>query len=929
MGSFISKTIEAMSKLIKSWVTIAALALLPLAAYCQVRPGNLRCEYKIDPAGVQTSRPHLKWEITSPEKNVLQTAYRVIVSESPSRLQSGTGEVWDSRKVLSGGSIQISYAGSALQSTHTYYWKVMVWDNRGDSAWSAPASWQMGLLTPADWKGATWIAYNKMTDSARILPGHGHDIQPALTDTLPLLRKEFRIDKQVKKATVFISGVGQFELHVNGHKVGDHFLDPSWTQYEKEAAYVTFDVTSQLTQGDNVIGAMLGNGFYFIPGDPTRYKKLMVQYGYPAMICRLKITYNDGTSENIISNGNWKAAPGPILFSSEYGGEDYDATREIRGWDSPGLNTSGWKNAVVTQGPSHLEGMIEDPVRIMDRFSAKKIYQVPSGAWVYDLGQNAAGIPAITVRGKKGDTIRITPAEIVEGNGEISQKGSGGPSYFTYILKGAGDETWQPRFSYYGFRYLQVEGGVPAGKPNPSHLPVIEQAQGLHIRNSAETVGTFWCSDTLFNRIFTLIDWSIKSNMTSLFTDCPHREKLGWLEEAHLMGSSIHYNYDIANLNRRTIFNMEDAQTSDGLVPDIAPEYVWFNGGFRDSPEWGSSSVLVPWYTYQWYGDLRVLRQSYSMMKRYIDYLGSKAQDHILSYGLGDWFDIGPRRPGVSQLTPLGLTATAMYYYDLTTFAKTAGLLGNRADSISYSRLASEVRNAFNRKYYNPATHEYATGSQTSNAMAVYMDLVDPKNRRAVVDNIVKDIRAKGNSLSSGDVGYRYLLQVLESAGRSDVIYEMNNREDVPGYGYQLAHGATALTESWQAFPSVSNDHLMLGHLMEWFYSGLAGIKQTDQSVGYHHIEIAPQPVGSIHSCKASFMSPYGKISSSWEKSRNTFTLRVHIPANTTASIVLPASHDQTVLEDGKTVPAARVSKRGEGKASIQIGSGDYTFLVK
>lgn len=916
--------------MIKPYVVILGFCMLPLATFSQaLHLHNLRCEYKVNPLGIQTARPHLKWEIESDRKNVLQSGYRVIVSDNPSDLQQGRGNIWDSRKVLSGASIQVPYAGSPLNSTQTYYWKVMVWDNQGDSAWSATASWQMGLLKPDDWKGASWIGFRKMPDSARSLPARDHKIHPIINDTLPLLRKEFIVGKKVKAATVFISGLGQFELHLNGHKVGDHFLDPSWTQYEKEATYVTFDITHQLTDGNNAIGVMLGNGFYFIPGTPQRYRKLMVQYGYPAMICRVKISYTDGTSDDIISDNSWKVAPGPIVFSSAYGGEDYDATKEIPGWDRPDFNAESWSHAVVTDGAPKLVGMIEDPIRVFDHFHPQKKYEVKPGAWIYDLGQNASGIPRITVRGTKGDTIRITPAEIVDKNGMISQRGSGGPSFFTYILKGEGNETWQPRFSYYGFRYLEITGGAPEGKKNPSNLPVIKSVEGLHTRNSAESIGTFSCSDTLFNRIFTLINWSIKSNMTSLFTDCPHREKLGWLEEAHLMGSSVHYNFDIANLNRRTILNMEEAQTPNGLVPDIAPEYVRFNGGFRDSPEWGSSSVLVPWYTYKWYGDLRVLHQSYSMMKRYIDYLGDKAEDHILAYGLSDWFDIGPGAPGVAQLTPMGVTGTAIYYYDLTVFSQVAGLLHRKTDSIRYAALATEVRKAFNKKFYHPQTHQYATGSQTANAMAVYMNLVEPQDRALVVDNIVKDIRSKGNSLTSGDIGYRYLLQVLETAGRSDVIYAMNNRKDVPGYGYQLAHGATALTESWQAFANVSNNHFMLGHLMEWFYSGLAGIRQSDQSIGYHHIEIAPAPVGNIRNCEASFKSPYGEISSSWERNGSAFRLRVHIPANTTASVLIPANRGQVVLEGGKPIDPKMESGYENGKIRLRMGSGNYAFELK
>lgn len=911
----------------KSALTAAFYFLFPILAFSQpIQISNLRCEYKANPLGIQSMHPRLKWEISSDGKNILQTAYRIIVSDRREDLERGIGNLWDSRKISSDASIQVPYAGTPLLSAKIYYWKVMVWDNQGDSAWSDPANWQMGLLQKADWKGAHWIGYRSMPAEDRILPATTGVTHRLATDTLPLMRKDFNLAGQVKRATIFISGLGQFALYLNGNKVGKDFLTPSWTQYEKEASYMTYDVTSELQQGKNAVGVMLGNGFYFIPAKAKRYRKLLVQYGYPIMICRIKIEYTDGSSQDIVSNESWKATPGPITFSSIYGGEDYNANLEIPGWNSPGYNASGWENAVLTDGPGKLRAQIEDPIRILDKFSPKRIYRTGPNTWVYDLGQNASGIPRITVRGSKGDSVKITPAEIVDAEGRISQRASGSPSFFTYILKGVGTEHWQPLFSYYGFRYLQVTGAVPKGESDPSNLPVIESLQGLHTRNAAGVAGTFSCSDTLFNRIFKLINWSIKSNMVSLFTDCPHREKLGWLEEAHLMGSSIHYNFDIANLNRRTILNMEDAQAPDGLVPDIAPEYVKFSGGFRDSPEWGSSSVLLPWYTYQWYGDTGMLKQAYPMMKRYIDYLGKKADNHILAYGLGDWFDIGPKRPGVSQLTPLGVTATAIYYYDLTIFTHIARLLHHTGDAAQYAKLAKRVRKAFNKKYFNKQTHQYATGSQTSNAMAVYMGLVHPKDSAAVIDNIVDNLRSSGYQLSAGDVGYRYLLQVLELSDRPDVIYAMNNRTDVPGYGYQLARGATALTESWQALPSVSNNHLMLGHLMEWFYSGLAGIRQQKGSVAYHHIEIAPQPVGDIDSCRARFHCPYGTISSQWKRSGAAFALKVHIPANTTARILIPASRAQRIIEGGSVVSGRPGSGYDRGKFWINVGSGDYTF---
>jgi len=456
--------------------------------------------------------------------------------------------------------------------------------------------------------------------------------------------------------------------------------------------------------------------------------------------------------------------------------------------------------------------------------------------------------------------------------------------------------------------------------------------KGLHTRNSAATVGSFTCSNELFNRTFTLIDWAMRSNMASVFTDCPHREKLGWLEEAHLVGSSLHYNYDIHRLALKCINDMRLAQTPEGLIPEIAPEFVKFSEPFRDSPEWGSNGVILPWYVYQWYGDKQVLADSYDMMKKYLDYLGTKADNHILTQGLGDWYDLGPKHPGVSQLTPKGVTATAIYYYDLTIAAKTASLLGKIHSADDYLKLAAEVKKAYNDQFFNAKTKQYASGSQTANAMSVYMGLVNEQDKAAVIDNIVKDLRSRGNSLTSGDIGFRYLLRVLDDAGRSDVIFDMNSHADVPGYGYQLAHGATSLTESWAALPSVSNNHFMLGHIMEWFYSGLAGIRPAEGSIAFNKIEIRPEVVGDVTFAKANYHSPYGMIISDWKKANQSFTINVKIPANTTAVVYLPANQKDKITVDGKDIRTnknVQFTKYSNHKAMLKVGSGSYTFVVR
>jgi alpha-L-rhamnosidase len=922
-----------MSKL----VYFLGLFLLTFPVFAQnLSVNELSCEYKTNPIGVESAVPALSWKIGTGQRDVLQLAYHILVSDDASALAKNTGNVWDSKKTVSGKSLQVSYKGRTLAAGKTYYWKVKVWDNKGNaSAWTSPASWQMGLLTASDWKNAKWVGYEKMPDSlVAALPLDTKKDKPSGINIQPLLRKDFSIAKPVKKATMYISGLGHFELRLNGGKIGDHFLDPGWTKYDKEALYVAFDLTDQLKNGKNALSVMLGNGFYYIPPVKGRYKKLRSSFGYPKMICRLAIEYKDGSTASIISDESWKTAPSPITFSSIYGGEDYDASLEQKGWDRAGFNAGQWKNAVSVAGPA-LRSQKAEPLKIFDQFDPKAVKAVAGGDWVYDLGQNASAIIELKVKGKKGDTVRVTPAELLKEDGTVNQKATGTPTYFQYVLNGEGIETWRPRFMYTGFRYLQVKGGVPAGETNAENKASVIELKGLHVRNAAATVGSFESSNDLFNRTDDLVNWAIKSNMVSVFTDCPHREKLGWLEELHLMGSSVRYNYDAATLFKKALQDMRNSQTAEGLVPEISPEYVKFeygNGMFRDSPEWGSSSILIPWYLYQWYGEEQALAENYTMMQRYISYLATKAKNNILSQGLGDWYDLGPKHPGVSQLTPMGVTGTAIYYYDLNIMTKIAGMLDKKADAEKYKQLAAEVRKSFNDAFFNAATRQYATGSQTANAMAVYMKLVEPGYKAAVVENIIKDIRSKNNGLTAGDIGYRYLLRVLEDEGRSDVIFDMNSRSEVPGYGYQLAKGATALTESWAALPSVSNNHFMLGHIMEWFYSGVAGIRQEEDAIAFNHIRIYPEPVGDLISAKGSYVSPYGLISTDWKKTDHTFELAVVVPANTKATVYLPATERQVVTESGAVITnndAINPAGFEKGRAVFHIGSGSYKFKVQ
>ncbi len=908
---------------------------IPLFAQ-QFTINNLQCEYRINPLGIDAVHPRLSWNIQSLKRNIRQSAYRVLVADNVPALQHNNGNIWDSKKQVSARSIMIPYSGEKLLPAKKYFWKVQVWnENDPLPSWSGINHFTTGLYQQNDWSKAQWIGYEELADSMKVVPGvHGNGnnlgnkaVQRPVT---PLFRKDFMIGKKVANALIFISGLGQYELHINGKKIGDDFLTPGWTYYEKTCLYNTYDVTSNLQTGLNAIGVIVGNGFYNI--NRERYRKLVVAFGMPKMICYLKITYTDGTIQMLVTGTDWKTAASPITYNSIYGGEDYDATLEQVGWDTPSFAATGWKTVQLVKPPKGI--MVAEnthPVKVNSIIDVKNISQPQPGIYMYDFGQNASGIVELTVKGRKGQVVKLTPSELITGQKLANQKATGSPYYYSYTIKGDKVETWRPRFTYYGLRYVQVEGAGPGSTQSGNNATILA-LKLLHTGNSAPKAGSFACSNELFNNTFTLIDWAIKSNLQSVVTDCPHREKLSWLEEDHLMGGSIHYNYDIYGLYRKLVSDMMDAQTEDGLIPDIAPEFVPFVGGFRDSPEWGSSAIILPWMLYTWYGDSDLIAKAYSMMKNYLYYLEKKSSNNILSHGLGDWFDYGPGTPGEAQLTPKALTATAIYYYDITLLQKMSDILGNQQESSRLSLLSAAVKAAFNQKFYNKQTNIYSTGSQTAMSMPLCVGLVDEQDRTAVMRQMVDSINFSDKKLTAGDVGFHYLVKALDDGGASQLIFDMNFRDDVPGYGFQLKKGATALTESWPALEEVSNNHLMLGHIMEWFYSGLLGITEAEDAIAYNHIVIRPQPVGNVTFAKGHFVSPYGIIKSEWKKNARSFVLKLQIPANTIATVYLPASDPEKIYEGGSIIKNSKTIKSAgyqNGTVKLEIGSGSYVFEAK
>jgi alpha-L-rhamnosidase len=775
---------------------------------------------------------------------------------------------------------------------------------------------------------AEWIGYDVLPDSMKLIPaihGDGNWLkQKAIArSVVPLFRKEFISSKTIKRATLYASGLGHYQLWINGKQLTDHFLAPGWTLYQTRVLYNTFDITSHIKKGNNALGAMVGNGFFNV--NRERYRKLVVAYGYPRLIFQLQLEYTDGSTHSIVSDQTCKTTPAPITFTSIYGGEDYDARLEQRGWSTANFDDRAWRYAkLLPDTLGKLQPESDFPLKVMQSFPAIRKTTSTTGRTVYDFGQNTSGILSIKVKGNAGAVIKIKPDELINAEGNVTQISGGGPYELNYTLKGSDVEQWQPAFTYYGFRFADVEITDPPNISVPTELLDITM---LHTRNSAPTVGTFSCSDTLFNKTFDLILWGIKSNMASVATDCPHREKLGWLEQTYLIGSSMHYNFDIHRLYTKIVDDMMDSQLDNGLVPDIAPEYVQFNEGFRDSPEWGSAAVIIPWQLYHWYGDKAILTKAYPMMEKYVAYLQKKSVDNIIDYGLGDWYDLGPKYPGEAQLTPKAVTATAIYYYDLQLMAKISLLLNHTTNADQYLAQAAQVKAAFLKKFYDPATGTCATNSQTAYAISLYTGLIPEGDKEKVFMNLVNSIITNNYSLTSGDVGYHFLVRVLSENGRSDILYKMNNRNDVPGYGYQIKKGATALTESWAALSNTSNNHMMLGHLMEWFYNGLGGIYQTEKSVGYRNLVLAPKPVGEITWVNCSYQSVAGMISSDWKITGDTFYWRMKIPNSSVARVVVPPQF-MTRSCTVKNLTSGKVIVIDKAKSEFDLLGGEYELVA-
>ena len=877
------------------------------AAVPAVTVAALHCEGLVNPLGLDTAQPRLSWQLESNQRAQAQTGFQILVASTLAGLTANRGDLWDSGRVDTSQSIQVDYQGQPLPSRQICFWKVRVWDRDGNvSPYSAPAYWEMGLLHPSDWHGQ-WIGRDEDTNA---LPA-------------PLLRRAFRLDGRVAQARLYICGLGYYELHINGRKIGDHVLDPGFTRYDKRALYVTYDVTSTLKQGSNAVGVILGNGWLNVQTRAFWSFDTAPWRAAPKLLMELHVQFTDGRTAVILTDDRWKASDAPITFNSIYSGESYDARLEQPGWDTPKFDDSHWAPARIVGSPTgHLAAQVMPAIKVVQTLAPVAISQPVPGVYVYDFGQNFAGFAQLTLSGPAGTRVTLKYGERLFQDGRLDQKDIAkyivelDPSqeFQTdhYILSGKGVETWSPRFVYHGFQYVEVTGA-----PGPLALTNLT---GCFVHTAVAEAGQFSSSDPLLNRIWTAGRRSYLSNLEGVPTDCPHREKNGWTGDAHLAAEQGLLNFDAAAFYEKWIDDIADEQRPDSEMPGIVPTsgwgYQWGNG-----PAWDSAFLLIPWYLYAYCDDTRALTAHYTPMRQYVDMLSRRAVDNIVDWGRNDW--------GTPKTdTPADITSTAYFYEDALIVAQAAEVLGYADDARKYRALALRIQRAFNQRFYHAETGSYGNGSQTSLSCALYQGLVEPRQRTAVLASLVDNLRQNNNHLDTGILGTKYLLRVLTENGRADLAWQVATQPTQPGWGWWMAHGANTLWEDWDG--TGSHNHIVFGDILAWFDEGLVGMNPDAQRPGFKHVIFKPHVAGNLEWINASHDSMYGPVSCGWTVRGRRLLYDISIPPNTTASVYLPRNGEGIIEEHGRPIetgiPGVTGVENMKDWTVVEVGSGSYSF---
>lgn len=917
-----------LSSLIFSVAVAGPPASHPLKKSCAVEITALRCEGLTDPLGIDVLKPRFAWQLESAVRGARQTAYQILVASRSDLLVKEKGDVWNSGMVKSRESAGVDYGGPELRSGAAYYWKVRVWDQHGRaSAWSAPALWSMGLLRPEDWQ-ARWI-------------GHDGDVgsDSSQTEHRPLsarmLRFEFELKKPVKRAYAYICGLGLSEMMLNGKKVGNDVLSPGLAQYDRKAFYVTYDVTGQLKKGANAVGVMLGNGRFFAPRKTSPVT--MVSYGYPKLLLQMKVEFSDGTSATITSNEKWKwTADGPIRENNEYDGEVCDARREMKGWTMPGFNDGSWAPADIVQpGSPKLEAQMNEPIRVTDHIKPVVVTSPRGGVYVFDMGQNMVGWVRLMVRGPRGTSVTMRFAETLdkEGNLYVANLRSARQTD-TYILRGGGAEAYEPRFTYHGFRYVEMTG-FPG-------TPDLNTILGCVVHDDVESTGSFSSSNALLNHIVRNARWGILGNYRSMPTDCPQRdERHGWLGDRAIESGGESFLFDVSKLYAKWLNDIRDAQLDNGSLPDLAPSY-WPT--YNDNVTWAGTYLIVPQMLYGQFGDRRIIERHYPTMKKWLALMDTYMADGIMPRDTyGDWC-VPPELPRLIQtedparMTNGAFIGSAYYCYVLRLMSEYATLVEKPEESKEFARRADSLRVNLNRKFYDPARKLYVNGTVTSSLLGLAFNLVPDADRESLYRNLTTRIMTSDSGhVATGLIGCQWLCRTLAENGRPDITYTLLTQKTYPSLGYMLSKGATTIWELWNGDtgdPGMnSGNHVMLtGDLVIWLFENVAGIASDSRGSAFEHLVMRPTPLAGLTAVDASYRSRFGTIVSKWHAGADGLAWRVKIPVNTTAEVWLPADNADQVTEGGKDVRrAAGVMslRREKGFAVLELESGMYELHSK
>ncbi|RXF71055.1 glycoside hydrolase family 78 protein [Arcticibacter tournemirensis] len=886
---------------------------------------NLRTELLVNPVGIDVTQPRLSWEIRSAARATVQTAYQVLVASSEEKLSANEGDLWNSGKVGSDASVHVKYNGTDLKGNARCYWKVKVWTNKGESAWSSPATFTIGLLNSIDWKGR-WIGMD------RSFPWDSETQWSRLSARY--LRKEFETKKTISRATAYIIGLGLYELYLNGQKVGDQVLAPGPTDYFKGVKYNAFDVTGMLKPGKNAVGTILGNGRYYTMRQAYKPYKIKT-FGYPKMLFNLLIEYSDGSNEAIVSDDSWKLnADGPIRSNNEYDGEEYDANKEMPGWNTSGFDDSKWLKATFVQEPGGTyEAQMNENMKVMATIKPVSIKKLKANTYILDMGQNFAGWLRMRVKGSKGDTVKLRFGEDVQANGELYVRNlRDARSTDVYILKGGVQESWEPTFVYHGFRFVEITGypGTPA----------IEDFDGRVIYDDMKTTGGFLTSDATINQVYKNAKWGILSNYKGMPVDCPQRnERQPWLGDRTTGAYGESFIFDNSRLYAKWLDDIRQSQKEDGSIPDVAPAFWRY---YSDNVTWPSTYMTIADMLYRQYGDFESIRKHYDSMKKWMDYMAAKyTRDGLITKDkYGDWCVPPESKEMIHSRDPKRQTdgvllASATYVHASSLMGKFAKLLNKNEDAAEFAARASAIKDAFNKKFFDPGKGQYSNNTITANLLPLVYGIVPENSREKLMASIADKIMIENKGhIGTGVIGTQWLMRGLTANGRPDIAYRLASNRDYPSWGYMAENGATTIWELWNgntANPEMNsaNHVMLLGDLVIWYYENVAGIKSDPDAPAFKKIIMKPEMIDGLTYARASYQSVHGLVKSDWKKAGKTFIWNISVPANTRALVYIPASSAEKVKEGKKAASASdglKFLKMEGNRALFEAGSGDYSF---